>query len=85
MSVAAQASSMRWWRMHGIKGVRVGCDVPDFRPPLHKCSLVHTCHTCLVLACAGYLSGLLSEGTQPSSEALASAGWPASTHIIGKV
>jgi len=33
---------------------------------------------------AGYLSGLIPEGVEPTLENVQASGWPASVHIIGK-
>eukprot|EP00951_Prasinocladus_malaysianus_P028047 scaffold254058_cov18-Prasinocladus_malaysianus.AAC.2 len=38
------------------------------------------CWVCL----AGYLSGLLPEGSEPSLDAIKAQGWPADVHVIGK-
>eukprot|EP00967_Tisochrysis_lutea_P148337 scaffold283225_cov19-Tisochrysis_lutea.AAC.2 len=48
--------------------------------------LCWACKSCLhgMRSLAGYLSGLIPEGSEPTLAKVKESGWPASVHIIGK-
>jgi hypothetical protein len=48
---------------------------PDLLGVLHQMKVILKC---------GLYAALLAEGESPTAEALASKGWPASVHLVGK-